>query len=66
MKKRPFLYSLCATALAMSGLVLGSAPASAGLAAPGLTGAASVRTGRPPRWTSSSRPAPSGPSTGTT
>jgi len=45
MKKRPFLYSLCATALAMSGLVLGSAPASAGLAAPGLTGAASVRTG---------------------
>jgi len=44
-KKRAFLYSLCATALAMSGLVLGAGPASAGLAAPGLTGAASASTG---------------------
>ena len=31
MKKRGFLYSLCATAMAMSGLVLGAAPASASI-----------------------------------
>jgi hypothetical protein len=44
-KKRAFLNSLCATALAISGLVLGAAPASAGLAALRLTGAASASTG---------------------
>ena len=31
MKKRAFLYSLCAAAMAMSGLVLGAAPASASI-----------------------------------
>ena len=47
MKKRAFLYSLCATAMAISGLVLGAAPASASINnTPGYFHIQNVRSGK--------------------